>query len=183
MKLAFYTGTRSGWRGIGNWLTRIRLRSRISHCELVFEPGDGVDDLMPRDGVTMLPTAQPNALGEFWCASSAAAEPLPAWSVRRAGRSGGVRFKRIDVNDTSKWILVDLPWMTPMDKRIAARWFRDHEGSLYDWQVVFGFLAWWLPEKGGRWTCHEACGAALDIPEPHRLDPVSLANAVGWRLQ
>ena len=177
MKAAFYIGTRSGWRGIGNVLVRWRLRSQISHCELVFEPGDGVDDLMPRDGQTMLPTTQPVA-GEYWCASSSATDPMPTWSPRRAGKSGGVRFKRIDVSDPSKWLLVDLGHAGAL---FAAEWFREHEGALYDWQAILGFLAWPIPEKEGRWSCHEAVGRALDIFGAHRLDPASLCEILIWR--
>ena len=178
MKAAFYIGTRSGWRGIGNVLVRWRLRSQISHCELVFEPGDGVDDLMPRDGQTMLPTTQPVA-GEYWCASSSATDPMPTWSPRRAGKSGGVRFKRIDVRDSSKWLLVDVPWA---DARAAALWFREHQGALYDWQGIIGFLAWVVPDKAQRWTCHEACAAALGHPSPSRTDPAALCETLIWRL-
>ena len=177
MKAAFYTGTRSGWRGIGNVLVRWRLRSQISHCELVFEPGDGVDDLMPRDGQTMLPTTQPVA-GEYWCASSSATDPMPTWSPRRAGKSGGVRFKRIDVSDASKWRLVDVPWA---DARRAAQWFVDHQGALYDWQGIVGFIAWPVPDKTGRWSCHEACAAALGHPAPSRTDPAALCETLLWR--
>lgn len=180
MKLASYTGTRSGWRGIGNVLVRWRLGSPISHCELVFEPGDGVDDLMPRDGQTMLPTTQPVA-GEYWCASSSATDPMPTWSPRRAGKSGGVRFKRINVHDPSKWLLVDLDWMSTTQRRFAAQWFADHQGALYDWQGIVGFLAWPIPEKEGRWSCHEAVGRALDIFGAHRLDPASLCEILIWR--
>ena len=177
MKAAFYTGTRSGWRGIGNVLVRWRLRSQISHCELVFEPGDGVDDLMPRDGQTMLPTTQPVA-GEYWCASSSATDPMPTWSPRRAGKSGGVRFKRINVRDASKWRLVDVPWA---DARRAAQWFVDHQGALYDWQGIVGFIAWPVPDKAGRWSCHEACAAALGHPAPSRTDPAALCETLLWR--
>ena len=177
MKAAFYIGTRSGWRGIGNVLVRWRLRSQISHCELVFEPGDGVDDLMPRDGQTMLPTTQPVA-GEYWCASSSATDPMPTWSPRRAGHRGGVRFKRIDVRDSSKWLLVDVPWA---DARAAALWFREHQGALYDWQGIVGFIAWPVPDKTDRWSCHEACAAALGHPAPSRTDPAALCETLLWR--
>ena len=177
MKAAFYTRTGGGWRGIGNVLVRWRLRSQISHCELVFEPGDGVDDLMPRDGQTMLPTTQPVA-GEYWCASSSATDPMPTWSPRRAGKSGGVRFKRIDVSDASKWLLVDVPWA---DARRAAQWFVDHQGALYDWQGIVGFIAWPVPDKTDRWSCHEACAAALGHPAPSRTDPAALCETLLWR--
>lgn len=173
MKLAAYKGTRTPWYiGLGNRLVRLRLRSLVSHCELVFEPGDDVADLMP-DGATA-----PDASGALWCASSGATDPIPEWSKRRAGKSGGVRMKRINLA-ADRWELVDLPWA---DARAAAQWFREHEGALYDWQGIFGFIAWFIPNKASRWSCHEACAAALGFPEPHRLDPASLAAVARWRL-
>ena len=180
MKLAFFTGTRKPWYvGLGNRLVRLRLGSRISHCELVFEPEDGVDDLMPLDGRTLRPTTN-SVSGELWCASSAAAEPIPAFSPRRAGKHGGVRFKRIDLSGPD-WTLVSLDHLDAAQRRAAAVWFKEHQGALYDWQGIFGFLAWPIPNKRERWTCHEACAAALGIAEPHRLDPVSLARVSQWR--
>ena len=172
MKLALYVGTRKPWYvGLGNRLVRLRLRSSVSHCELVFEPGDDVADLMP-DGTTA-----PDASGALWCASSGATDPIPAWSPRRAGKSGGVRFKRINPA-SDRWQLVDLPWA---DARYAANWFTVNQGALYDWQGIVGFIAWPIPNKTGRWACHEACAAAMAFPEPHRLDPASLAAAAIWR--
>ena len=173
MRLAFYTGTRSPWYiGIGNVLVRLRLRSQISHCELVFEPGDGVDSLMP-DG-----TCAPDDDGALWCASASATDAMPAWSPRRAGRRGGVRLKRINVLDPSKWVLVDVPWA---DARAAARWVLEHQGALYNWQGIFGFLAWVIPGKRGRYACHEACAAALGHPAPARTDPAALCETILWR--
>ena len=98
---------------------RLRLGSQISHCELVFEPGDGVDDLMP-DG-TCAPVPIGNG-GLYWAGSSAAAEPIPPWSPRRAGSKGGIRFKRLDVDACigaqPQWLLVDVPWADDVDKGI-----------------------------------------------------------------
>lgn len=174
MKLAFYLGTRQPWYiGLGNVLVRLRLGSRISHCELLFEPGDGVDSLMP-DG-----TCAPDDDGALWCASASATDAMPAWSPRRAGRRGGVRFKRINVRDPSKWLLIDVPWADP---RYAALWFKEHQGALYDWQGIVGFLAWPVPGRAERWSCHEACAAALGHPSPMRTDPAALAETVLWRV-
>ncbi len=47
MLLASYKSTRPGWQGIANRLIRWRLRGVYSHSEIVFQPWDGVDDLMP----------------------------------------------------------------------------------------------------------------------------------------
>ena len=161
MKLALYRGTQKGWRGMGNVLTRWRLRSPYSHCEIVFEPGDRVEALMP-DG-----SLEINALG-LWCASASAADKMPAG--RRAGSSGGVRFKRIDVLDGT-WDLIDLK----RDPHQVAKWFLQNQGAMYDWQGIFGFIAWPFNQNPNRFACHEACASALGFPEPERLDPPLLA--------
>ena len=51
MKLASYKGRRKGFTGIFNVLIRFWLMGKHSHSEVIFEPGDGVDHLMP-DGTT-----------------------------------------------------------------------------------------------------------------------------------
>ena len=167
MKLASYKSTRPGLQGLGNIAIRLRLRGPYSHSEVVFEAGDGVDHLMP-DG-----TCAPDANGALWCASSVAFERLPPWSRRRAMRSGGVRFKRIVINP-DHWDV--LPYRR--DPVAAAQWFVDNEGSLYDWQLIIGFLVWFIPEKPGRVNCSEACAAAGGYGDAWRLDPCSLHKIV-----
>lgn len=167
MKLASYKGTRAGIMGLGNILIRLRLRGPYSHSEVVFEPGDGVDALMP-DG-----TCQPDADGALWCVSSTGLEHIPAWSPRRAGKRGGVRFKRIVLGD--KWTLD----ATPACPQRAARWALDNQGRLYDWQLVLGFLAWLIPQKASRVMCSEACAEMLGLLDAWRFDPCSLRAVMG----
>jgi hypothetical protein len=176
VKLAFFIGAQKPWyKGLGDELVRLRLRSDVSHCELAFEPGDGVDALLPDA------TAQADASGALWCASSVPWERMPAFSARRPGSRGGVRFARINLNDASQWQTVELPWAGSDRKYDAARWFKAHEGSLYDWQEIAGFLAWVVAGKADRYACHEACGAALGLTEAGRFDPASLRAAALWR--
>ena len=163
MKLASYHGTRSGIMGLGNIAIRIRLRGRYSHSEIVFEPGDGVDNLMP-DG-----TCELDANGALWCVSSTGLERLPAWSPRRAGRMGGVRFKRI-VLTPEKWTLDPVQ----ADPLWAAHWADENQGVLYDWQLIFGFIAWLVPNKRSRIMCSEACAEMLGYADAWRFDPCSL---------
>ncbi len=165
MKLASYHGTRAGLMGLGNWLIRLRLRGIYSHSEIVFEPGDGVDHLMP-DG-----TCEPDAGGALWCVSSTGLERIPAWSHRRAGKRGGVRFKRIVLSD--KWTLdaVSSP-------EHAAKWAVLNQGALYDWQLILGFLAWLIPHKTSRVMCSEACAEMLGFDDAWRFDPCVLRAAV-----
>ena len=162
MLLASYKSTRPGLQGLANRAIRARLRGPYSHCEVVFEPGDDVARWMP-DGVVL-----PGQDGALWCGSSVAAERLPAHSPRRAGRYGGVRLKRIAL-DPAHWELQ----RAEEDPVAAARWFHAHQGEPYDWQLIVGFMSWFIPGKDGRWTCSEASAAAFGVPEDEawRVDP------------
>uniref|UniRef100_A0A6M3MHQ2 Uncharacterized protein n=1 Tax=viral metagenome TaxID=1070528 RepID=A0A6M3MHQ2_9ZZZZ len=170
MKLASYHGTRSGLMALGSMLIRLRLRGPFSHTEAVFEPGDGVDHLMP-DG-----TCQPDADGALWCCSSVGLERIPAWSRRRPGRLGGVRMKRIVLNP-KKWTL-DPVTTNPI---AAAQWARDNEGRLYDWQLILGFVSWLIPRKKSRVMCTGAALEMLGVPHAWRFDPCSAQALVSWR--
>ena len=173
MKLLSYHGTRSGIFGLGNILIRWRLRGPYSHNEVMFEPGDGPDvaALMP-DG-----SLEPDADGALWCCSSVGLERMPAHSLRRAGKVGGVRFKRI-VPDPARWTADD----TGCDPLQAARWARENEGSLYDWQYIIGFLAWVVRQRESRTACCEACAKMLGFGgDAWRFDCCSLPAAVGLR--
>lgn len=169
--------------GLGNRLIRLRLSGirealktdkspgqdilRASHSEIVFETGDGVDHLMP-DG-----TCQPNDKGELWCVSSVGLERIPEYSPRRAGKLGGVRFKRINVY-SKQWSLDVLD----ADTLYAANWAVENQGRLYDWQLILGFIAWFIPNKKSRVMCSEACAEMLQIPDAFRLDPCTLQALV-----
>jgi hypothetical protein len=169
MLLASYKSTRPGIQGLANRVIRRRLRGPYSHSEIVFEPCDLIDDLMP-DG-----SAAPGHDGSLWCVSSVAAERLPPWSSRRAGKVGGVRFKRI-VLSPDRWDFVRLRG----DARLAAVRGRMHEGSLYDWQQIAGYAAWLIPDKSDRSTCAELCAQLLGMAEPWRMDPCSLHRVAAW---
>jgi len=169
MMLACYVGTRAGIMGLGNRLIRLRLQGDVSHCEIVFQPGDGVDALMP-DG-----TCQPDYDGKLWCASSVGLERLPSYSPVRAGRMGGVRFKRIDVQDDDKWQLIPLR----SSASAAASFAHKTQGVLYDWSYIAGFLAWPITHNANRLACSEACAAMLGIPSPHRFEPCAL-QSLAW---
>lgn len=169
MRLASYHSTRPGLQGIANRLIRLRLGGIYSHNEIVFEPGDGVDHLMP-DG-----TCQPDASGALWCVSSVAAERLPAWSKRRAGKVGGVRFKRIVLAPT-RWHTVPLH----TSPQRAAAFAKLLEGAMYDWQLIAGFLVWAFRGKDGRETCSGLCAFLMGLPDPERFDPCSLHAVAQW---
>ena len=187
MKLASYVGTRSSFMGLGNRFIRLRLSGiwealktdkspdqtilRASHSELIFEPGDGVDHLMPDK------TCEPNANGELWCVSSTGLERISSTSPRRPNKLGGVRFKRINPNN-SKWELDKVN----SDPVYAAQWAVDNQGKLYDWQLIFGFLVWLIPNKKSRVMCSEAVAEMLGLPDGHRFDPCQLQAVIKWNL-
>lgn len=165
MKLACYTSTRPGVQGVFNRLIRWRYQGRVSHCEIVFEPGDGVDSDMP-DG-----TCQPAADGALWCASSVAWERLPAWSMYRPGKRGGVRFKRITL-DPARWDVIPVAGSAAA----AASWAADHQGEPYSWRLVAQAIAWLVTVATGavQWVCSQACAAMLGYAQPWRFDPCVL---------
>jgi hypothetical protein len=128
-----------------------------------------VDRFMP-DG-----TCAPDAASALWHYSSVAAETLPPWSKRRAGKTGGARFKRI-VPDPAKWH--DQPLHT--DPIAAAIEARRLEGAMYDWQLIFGYLSLLIPNKPDRWTCSEIAAHLAGIYQPERLDPCTLHMVAAW---
>lgn len=71
--------------------------------------------------------------------------------------------------------------MPGADARKTLQWFLDHEGALYDWQGIFGFVAWIIPEKKGRFRCDESCGEALGIENAATLTPPLLRDVLKWR--
>lgn len=163
MKLASFVGTREGISGITQRMIRLRLKGQESHCEIVFEQGDGVDALMP-DG-----TCLPDSEGRLWCFSSTPNEQVNADSDYRPGKVGGCRFTRKSVNNND-WVLED----TKQLPHIAATRAIAICGQKYDWSFIFGFLLWYIPEKPSRKACSEACAYVLGFSKPELFTPVSL---------
>ena len=171
MKLASYKSTRAGWQGLFNRLIRWRFSGIYSHSEVVFEPGDGVDALMP-DGNCL-----PDADGALWCASSVVMERLPAWSRYRAWKVGGVRFKRIAL-DPEKWDLLSAGDADPM---FAAMYAVAHEGNPYSWRLIAKLASWLAAFKvTTQTTCSQFCAAAFGVPDTDawRFDPCALRSVI-----
>lgn len=176
MLFASYIATKSGWSGIINRLIRWRFGGSFtrdgqsSHCEVVFEPGDGVDALMP-DG-----SCAADADGALWCATSDPTDIVPMWAPTRQGKMGGVRFKRI-VLDPSKWDLQPYP----RDAQQVAKWFRVTEGKAYDWGLVLGYIFWsfvFFINKNTRWCCSSAAAAAGGFERPDFYHPELLRTLI-----
>lgn len=166
MKSLSYNSIRPGIQALGSYSVRIGTKSKFSHTEIMFEPGDDVEHLVPDGNLEPID-------GAYWCASASAADIIPVWSKRRAGRTGGVRFKRINPN-TGHWLIQDLP-SEEFSSILAATWFKEHEGLAYDWQHIFSFIGvaanWVFTQGVDKYTCTEACAAALLFKEPERFHP------------
>ena len=91
---------------------------------------------------------------------------------------GGVRFKRIDL-DPAKWDLVDCPG----DEAYARAWFKKHDGEPFDVLGLIGFVGPRGLQNQWKWFCSESIGAALQIPQPWRLDTCVLPIVVQQRVK
>ena len=173
MLLASYVGVRPGLQGLNNRLISYRLKTKITHNELVFEDCDGVDDLMP-DKTTKI-----DSEGKLWCASSVIAEKLPDFSPVRPGGFGGVRFKRIDIYN-GNWLTIKLPFSR--EKRIqAAKWFKDNQGAYYDYPLIAEYVLWALgKDKFDAYICSESIAASLGIGDPFRINPPILHTTLAY---
>lgn len=190
MKLLLYKGTRKGFAGIGNWAVRKRTKSIYSHCEIMFEEGDGdlTAAFMPDQDLN------PNQKGERWCFSATASDRMPDWGNgrnRRAGKLGGTRFKRINPYD-GHWDVVDVPYADPAE---VAKFCRKEEGKAYDWRHIFSFFSvilvgflinLWMTQGLDHWTCSEICAEALgyklsEIYDPKNLGAVAATVLMFWK--
>lgn len=130
-------------------------RDKYSHCEMIFEEGDCVTWLMP-DG-----SCQPDDDGALWCASSVKDEKLPALSPKRAGKTGGVRFRR-RVIDSANWDIVDIDVGQRAEvAQLAAIWFVKNQGMPHP-----SFFS----KRGETVTASQAVAGALKIAENKRID-------------
>jgi hypothetical protein len=73
---------------------------------------------------------------------------------------------------------------TNQDPLRAARWARENEGGLYDWQAILRFLLWVLPQKLSRGMCSEVCARMFGVSaeDAYLLDPRLLRVVVRARL-
>lgn len=162
MFVAFYTGTSKGWPGLVDVAIRKVLHGDYSHCELVFESGDGADHLMPDN------TCSPSATGAHWCASSSMMDRMPTWS-KRAGELGGVRFKRI-VLKWDHWVMVKVK----TDPIKVAQWFVANEGMRYAIKGTIAHAFPFIRHTDGTANCTHATASALGYKQAERFNPCNL---------
>lgn len=88
------------------------------------------------------------------------------WSS--SSRDGGVRRKLIDLT-SGKWDVFKLTDNLLVSTK-AIKWFLEHEGDSYDYRNILRFVIPAVGHDKNKWVCYEACGAALGISNPHKLD-------------
>lgn len=167
MKLLGYKGNSPGLAGLVDRLIRFRLDGKFSHTEVMFEPGDGVEHLMP-DGLL-----EP-INGHYWCASSSGMDRIPFYSTYRANEFGGVRFKRIKPN-LRKWDIIPCKKSDPVQ---AALVFVKLEGYKYDYKLILGYINFFMRNTKDRLICSEVCAQSLGYKDPWRYDPCLLMGTV-----
>lgn len=89
---------------------------------------------------------------------------------------GGVRVMCVPL-DPANWDLIDVQG----DEAAARVWLDEHYRDGYDYLGLLGFIARVLGQSKRRWTCSEAVGAMLGIPDAWRFDPCSLHAALALR--
>lgn len=161
-------------QALGSYSVRFGTKSDFSHTEIVFEPGDGVDHLMP-DGTT-----QPDENGAIWCASATALDRMPEWSIYRPNELGGVRFKRFVVNP-DHWLIQDAT-NVHFDPVQVASWFVTNQGHCYDWRHIFSFggviMNWIFSNDKDKNTCTEAVAEAMGFSDSWRFHPGNFPNVI-----
>jgi hypothetical protein len=94
-----------------------------------------------------------------------------------SSRDGGVRFKRINLG-SGRWDVYTPSGYDAHDEAFARQWFHEHNGLPYDHLGLVWFVlpisAFNDPKK---FTCSEACAAALGMPKPHKYHPQRLLGA------
>lgn len=87
-------------------------------------------------------------------------------------RDGGVRGKTMALPAHS-WDIIDLPWADP---QMVQGWFDRHAHDRYGWLDLILCQILGMRRDGRGVFCSEACAAALNIPNPTRFSPQTLAD-------
>lgn len=109
-----------------------------------------------------------------WCPYSHAELEIDGICHSASTRDKGTRSKRINLAD-GNWDVFDLPKVNAV---YALQRFQNRKGRGYDW---LGALRWALPfarQRQGRDYCFEIVADMLGMPEPHKVSPLDLRDAV-----
>lgn len=166
MFVAFYHGVSDGWPGLIDRSIQSVLAGDFSHCEIVFEPGDGVEQFVDDKNL------EPDATGAYWSASASMMDYMPEGSPRQ-GKLGGVRFKRIRFS-SKNWTCVPVH----LSAYEAAKFFYERRGKKYAIKGTLSHALKFLRFTPGTYNCSLICAGALGYPEGFRFDPCNLFIAL-----
>jgi hypothetical protein len=93
-------------------------------------------------------------------------------SYSSSSRDHGVRSKKIDLT-SGKWDVFDITYDVAVESK-ALLWFQANMGASYDYRNILRFILPFAGHNSKQFVCYEACGAALGIPDPHKLDADTL---------
>jgi hypothetical protein len=91
-------------------------------------------------------------------------------------RDGGVRFKRIALDDPRRWTLVPVP-VSGEQAAAVRKWCLRRLGGRYDIAGVLAFKLPFVRQRLNWWFCSEIVTAALQQAgllggvQPHRISP------------
>ena len=94
-------------------------------------------------------------------------------------RDGGVRRKIMPLPG-AKWDLIEIGNSPALHSHLLLIW-ELAKGRPYDWPGALGFLFFTRP-YGDRWFCSEFCAEVIDLNQPWRFSPNSLAAVVRSKL-
>lgn len=89
-----------------------------------------------------------------------------------SSRDGGVRTKRINLND-GKWDLIELP---NLDVEYVKKFYELTKDNKYDYLALINFVVRLFPQSDVRWICSEWCGRAQRLAGAHKLHIQDLAD-------
>lgn len=89
---------------------------------------------------------------------------------------GGVRFKKIDYDDTH-WDFVEVPGSLEGN---ARDWFNANVGKKYDILGNIGFIFRVVAADKNKWFCSDALGAALGLTDSWRYCPNTLHGTLQY---
>lgn len=89
---------------------------------------------------------------------------------------GGVRVKTTQLNP-DHWVAIEVPAGILRSTEVAQGWFDWHDGIPYDPRGAVGSVLYGFGHNREGWFCNEACGAAMNQTDPHKMPP---AGFIAW---
>lgn len=103
-----------------------------------------------------------------WSKWSHAELVIDGWCYSSSVMDGGVRRKKIDLED-GHWDVIEIH-LTDDQLTKALLWFAAHDGDGYDYHNIVRWVAPFIPQHPLQYVCFETIGEMLDMAGAYRLD-------------